>query len=90
MLGQPQSWLPEVSELVARESSYNPNAKNPKSSAQGLFQFLDATRANEAYNQGVTDWSDPLQQTLAGLRYIVSKYGTPADALRFWDENNYY
>jgi len=75
---------------VARESSYNPKADNPSSSAAGLFQFLDKTRKNAAYNKGITDWSDPYQQAIAGLRYIKSKYGTPEDALKFWDENNYY
>jgi SLT domain-containing protein len=77
-------------ELVARESSFNSNAANPKSSAKGLFQFLNMTRANKAYNKGITDWSDPYQQAIAGLRYIKSKYKTPEKALKFWDENKSY
>lgn len=88
--GYDQSWLRPTLELVARESSFNHQAANPKSSARGLFQFLDATRANKAYNQGITNWSDPYQQAVAGLRYIKSRYGTPEKALEFWDKNKWY
>jgi SLT domain-containing protein len=77
-----------VLELVARESSFNSNAKNPKSSAAGLFQFLDGTRKN--YGGNSIDWSDPYQQALAGLKYIKDRYGTPEKALSFWDKNKWY
>ena len=86
--GYPQSWLQPVLELVARESSFNPAAKNPKSSAAGLFQFLDATR--KEYGGSNVDWSDPYQQAVAGIKRIKDRYGTPEDALRFWDENKWY
>ncbi|WP_058301689.1 aggregation-promoting factor C-terminal-like domain-containing protein [Gorillibacterium timonense] len=75
-------------ELVARESSFNASAKNPKSSARGLFQFLDSTR--QTYGGSTVNWNDPYQQTLAGLRYIKDRYGTPEKALQFWDKNNWY
>ncbi|MNI44466.1 Transglycosylase SLT domain protein [compost metagenome] len=75
-------------ELVARESSFNPNAKNSTSSAAGLFQFLNQTRKN--YGGSSVDWSDPYQQAVAGLKYIKDRYGTPEDALRYWDENKSY
>lgn len=75
-------------ELVARESSFNPNAKNKSSSAAGLFQFLDGTRAS--YGGGKVDWSDPYQQALAGVHYIKDRYGTPEKALAFWDKNGWY
>lgn len=84
----PQEWLAPALELVARESSFNPGAKNPKSTAQGLFQFLDGTRAN--YGGSKVDWSDPYQQAYAGLKYIKDRYGTPEKALQFWDKNNWY
>ncbi|WP_052770004.1 transglycosylase SLT domain-containing protein [Paenibacillus sp. IHB B 3415] len=86
--GYTSDWLKPVLELVARESSFNPNAKNPKSTAAGLFQFLDGTRKN--YGGSSVDWSDPYQQAIAGLKYIKDRYGTPEDALKFWDENNWY
>jgi SLT domain-containing protein len=87
-LGLPSSWLQPTLELVARESSFNPNAKNPKSSAAGLFQFLDQTRKN--YGGSKVNWNDPYQQALAGLKYVKDRYSNPVKALQFWDENNWY
>src|SRR5690242_5540588 len=86
--GESQDWLAPLSELVARESSYNPNAANPKSSAKGYFQFLDQTRKN--YGGNKVDWSDPLVQTEAGIKYIKDRYGTPEKALQHWDEKGWY
>ncbi|WP_397334204.1 lytic transglycosylase domain-containing protein [Paenibacillus macerans] len=73
---------------MARESSFNPSAKNPKSSAAGLFQFLDATRKD--YGGDKVDWNDPYQQAVAGLKRIKDRYGDPIDALEFWDDNKWY
>lgn len=87
-LGLSSDWLSPTLELVARESSFNPNAKNSTSSAAGLFQFLNDTR--KAYGGSSVDWSDPYQQALAGLKYIKDRYGTPVKALQHWDEKNWY
>jgi hypothetical protein len=73
-------------ELIDRESDYNPTAQNPRSTAYGLFQFLDSTWAS----YGIAKTSDPLQQTIAGLRYIKSRYSTPERALEFHNKNNWY
>lgn len=87
-LGLSNDWLEPTLELVARESSFNPNAKNKSSTAAGLFQFLDGTRKN--YGGSSVDWSDPYQQTLAGLKYIKDRYSNPENALEFWDKNKWY
>ncbi|WP_339182917.1 transglycosylase SLT domain-containing protein [Paenibacillus sp. FSL R5-0701] len=87
-LGYPDSWLQPTLELVARESSFNSNAKNPKSTAAGLFQFLNMTRKN--YGGNKVDWSDPYQQSLAGLKYIKDRYSDPVKALQYWDKNKSY
>lgn len=87
-LGKDESWLEPLTELVARESSFNPNAANPKSSAKGYFQFLDSTR--NSYGGSKVDWSDPYNQTLAGIQYVIDRYGTPEKALAFWDKNKWY
>lgn len=84
----PEEWIEPTLELVARESSFNPSAKNPKSTARGLFQFLEGTRKN--YGGDKVDWDDPYQQALAGLKYIKDRYGTPEKALQFWDKNKWY
>lgn len=73
-------------ELVSRESSWNPQADNPSSTAYGLFQFLDSTRQNYGIGLG----AGPRKQARAGLRYIQDRYGDPLSALAFHDRNNYY
>lgn len=41
---EPAPAMPPIAEVVARcESGGNPTAKNPVSSASGLYQFLDGT-----------------------------------------------
>lgn len=87
-MGLPQNWIQPAAELVARESSFNPNAKNPQSTAAGLFQFLDGTRKN--YGGNSVDWSDPYQQAVAGLKYIKDRYGDPVKALQHWDQKKWY
>ena len=55
-----------LSTLIQKESSWNPNAQNPTSTAYGLFQFLNSTWASV----GATKTSDPRLQAVAGLKYI--------------------
>ncbi len=73
-------------ELLNRESSWNPAADNPSSTAYGLFQFLDSTWAGTGYQRS----SDPRIQTLAGLQYILNRYGSPSQALAFHNSHNWY
>lgn len=73
-----------LQKLVNAESGFNPNAQNPTSSAYGLFQFLDSTWAGT----GVSKTSDPVQQIIAGFRYIQSRYGNPLNAWNFWNSNS--
>lgn len=87
-MGLPDEWLKPTLELVARESSYNPEAANPGSSAKGMFQFLDKTREN--YGGSSVDWSDPYQQSIKGLQYIIDRYKTPEAALKYWDQHKSY
>lgn len=67
-------------DLVTRESGWNHTAKNPTSSAYGLFQFLDSTRSN----YGITRDASLNDQIQAGLQYIQDRYKTPEGALNFW------
>lgn len=76
-----------LEELISRESSWNPRAENPTSTASELFQFLDSTAAN----YGLKPTGNPVRaQARAGLQYIEDRYGTPRAALRFHDKNNWY
>jgi len=75
-----------LSTLISKESSWNPKADNPTSTAYGLFQFLDSTRA--AY--GLSKNASPAEQAAAGARYIADRYGSPIAALAFHNRNNWY
>lgn len=76
----------DLMSLVQQESGFNPQADNPTSSAYGLFQFLDSTRAN----YGLPLHAGPRAQTKAGLRYIKDRYGDPSNAWDFHLGHNYY
>lgn len=66
---------PDAMRVIAQiESSGNPNAKNPSSSAGGLFQFIDST----ARQFGLRDKYDPYQASDAAARLMRAN----ASALR--------
>jgi SLT domain-containing protein len=83
--GEGAEWS-ALSTLIAKESSWNPNAQNPSSTAYGLFQFLNGTWAGTGFSKS----SDPSVQAMAGLRYIADRYGSPSKALAFHRANNWY
>jgi hypothetical protein len=68
-----------MARLCWRESRYNPLLQNPRSTAFGLWQFLDSTW--KPY--GIEKTKDPLLQTIAAVRYIKARYKTPKRALEF-------
>lgn len=59
--GLPAGYLQRTAQI---ESSLNPAAKNPNSSAAGLFQFIDST----ARQYGLADPFDPIAATDAAAR----------------------
>lgn len=71
--------------LVSHESSWNPNAQNPSSTAYGLFQFLDGT-----WSQYGPKTADPGLQAQYGLQYIRERYGDPKSAKSFWEAHHWY
>jgi Transglycosylase SLT domain len=87
--GVDSSWVPLLSEIVKRESSFNPNAKNPKSTAYGYGQFLSSTRSNYEKKTGLS-YSDPVNQLIMMAQYVKDRYGSPANALAFWNKNHWY
>ncbi|WP_246626650.1 transglycosylase SLT domain-containing protein [Modestobacter italicus] len=62
--------------LWGKESGWNPNAQNPRSTAYGIPQFLDSTWAGT----GIAKTSDGYRQIDAGLIYIENRYGSPCGA----------
>jgi hypothetical protein len=77
-----QQWN-DLSALIQHESSWNPNAQNPSSTAYGLFQFLNSTWAGV----GGHKTSDPGLQADYGLKYIAQRYKTPSQAWDFWNSH---
>lgn len=72
--------------LVQHESSWNPMAQNPHSSAFGLFQFLDSTWGGT----GIAKTSDARLQAMAGAKYIQGRYFDPIGAQTFWQGHHWY
>ena len=65
--------------LVFAESGRNTGAKNPGSTAFGLFQFLSGTWSNTDLQFS----TDPVIQAAAGMRYVYDRYQTPERAAAF-------
>jgi hypothetical protein len=72
--------------LIFKESSWNPDAKNPKSTAYGLGQFLDKTWALVPQEKT----SDPYDQLDAVFIYVENRYGNSCKAWDFWLKKNWY
>lgn len=68
------------------ESKYKIDAQNPKSSAYGLWGFLDSTR--KTYN--VPKNRCTYCQTLGALRYIKSRYRTVDEAYKHFIRKGWY
>lgn len=79
--------------VIGKESSWNPNAQNPRSTASGLFQHIDGTW-NAYKRPGVTAAKMRLapvnEQAWAGMNYFAGRYGSPANARAFWERNRWY
>lgn len=72
--------------LWNKESRFNPNAKNKRSTAYGIPQFLDSTW--ELY--GLEKTSDAKEQIQAGLIYIDKRYGSACNAWNHWERKHWY
>lgn len=70
----PSNFLPQVANI---ESRFDPNAKNPKSTAEGLFQFTRGT----ARDYGLTNPRDPIASTDAAARLAADNAKTLTRAL---------
>lgn len=82
------SLSPAEAWIIQKESSFRPDAKNPTSTAFGLWQGLAATRKRYLGN----DWqtTDPVKQIDAFRRYVKDRYGTAEKAQQFHQRNNWY
>lgn len=72
--------------IVSHESSWNPGAKNPKSTAYGLFQLTKANRGGLSH----AGYPSIVEQAQLGLKYIRDRYTTPLRAQSFWKAYHWY
>ncbi len=73
--------------LWAKESGWNPAARNRSSGAYGIPQSLPAGKLASAGS----DWrTNPRTQIQWGLSYIASRYGTPCEAWNHSRRANWY
>lgn len=73
-------------ELIMRESSWNPDARNRKSTAYGLGQLIDQTWKD----LGIEKSDDFRIQLIATHKYVMQRYGSWQKALEFHKRNGYY
>jgi hypothetical protein len=88
--GVPSSVNEDLSWIVSHESSFNPNAKNPKSTAYGYAQFLRGTIADYKKKYPNLDYNNPVDQLVLMYHYCVDRYGSVANAKKFWQAHNWY
>lgn len=75
-------------QLMNKESHWNPLAKNPTSTATGVGQLLKSTYKN----LGMKHSKEAVPQTVAALAYIGRKYGSggPCAAWKHSKQKNWY
>lgn len=75
-----------LAKLLGKESAWKASAKNPKSSAKGIGQLLDATYRN----LGMKHSEASVPQLVATLAYIHRRHVTACNAWQFFKAKNYY
>lgn len=74
-----------LTKIAYNESGFNINAKNPKSSASGLFQFTNATKQRFGYGNTAEEQiqaaSRLYDNNLQQLQNVASQYGTKGKSL---------
>lgn len=78
-------WL-EFEQIINRESRWDNEAQNPKSTAYGIGQFLNSTWKTV----GCVKTSNPYVQIDCMIKYVKQRYETPYKALKFHLANNHY
>jgi hypothetical protein len=73
-------------ELIMRESSWNPDARNRKSTAYGLGQLIDQTWEDV----GIEKSDDFRIQLIASHKYVMQRYGSWVKALEHHKQNGWY
>ena len=72
-------------QIIQKESGWKVTAQNPTSSAYGLCQTM--LSLHEVGENFMTDGQEQLRWC---IDYIDERYGTPLQALAFWNANNWF
>jgi hypothetical protein len=90
-VGSVSGLSPAEAYIIQHESGGRPTAKNPTSTAFGIWQGLQGTRNDYARRLGVSPNTTDVNQQLAMFRaYIRDRYGTAENAQRFWQSHHWY
>jgi len=77
--------------IIQKESSFQPTAKNPETTAFGLGQLLVSNRIKHAEKIGVEpDTTDEAEQIGLFRSYVAERYGTAEKALNFRSKKGWY
>nr|DAO33673.1 MAG TPA: Peptidoglycan endopeptidase [Caudoviricetes sp.] len=82
--GIPESDWAYTDYIVSKESSWNSNAVNKSSGAFGLAQCLNKPADSLCYSK------NPVDQLKWQKQYVQERYGSYANAHKFWVRNNWY
>lgn len=75
--------------IIQRESSWDPRAQNPVSTASGLPQFINSTA--KAYMGVAPAKNYSVWKQLDGMyKYVNGKFGGATNAKAFWQRNGHY
>lgn len=72
--------------IAKRESNYRSTTRTKRSTAYGLYGFLNSTWRGV----GVKKTACPYCQTEAAIAYIKRRYGSTDRALAFWRKHHWY
>lgn len=73
-------------QLIGKESAWNPKAENPTSTASGIGQMLDTTYSS----LGMKKSNAGVAQLLATLSYISRRHVTPCGAWEHFKNKGWY
>lgn len=74
--------------IMAQESSGIVNARNPGSTARGLFQLLHAQYGLNP--NGEKSFGNAIEECRGGIHYIYGRYHTASLAKQFWEKHHWY
>ena len=75
--------------IMTQESVGIPGVENGSTTASGLFQMNEAAR-QAFYPRGDASVGNAIEEAQGAIRYMLSRYGSAAEARRFWDIHHWW